>query len=603
MRTRLGLFNLIVWAVTAVFVVGILAIGSSLTHGARVTADDALAARVAVTRLDTLLLTADVEERDNVVQTTRISSRTTDLRDQVEALFARTGRRALVGDSLVSLDTAVKALVTEAKTPETRRPQVDAARAALVEVDRLTGLRYLDAVRSAQARSVATWVSALVLLAASLALTVWRWLSERRRLDAQIRAVSAALRRFADGDPAARVDVDLGAGLETHMLTAEFNRFAADLDSQLRQLQLGVEQAERVRAVSDALEAAVDQDDVARIVRHAFAILTPETSVEVLIRDEETTDLSRLVSNPTAPPPNCPVDTTDNCVAIRRGMTMTFDGPDAVVTCPQLSGRSCSAVCVPIVANGLGIGVVHATGPENAPPESAVVEQLVSLSSSGGLRIGLLRALARSERHATLDPLTGIANRRSFSGFVDDLFRRSTPFVLILTDIDRFKNLNDRYGHEVGDRALQVFAGVLAANVRERDLVARYGGEEFALVCPRMDVGRSMEVLQRIRAALADELALQGLPSFTASFGVTHSATAMTVDAVVRIADAGLLMAKELGRNRVVYADADLAAEVFAPERQQGDVPERFRGADGSPLSAGGDIPPPLPNQSSGHDT
>jgi PleD family two-component response regulator len=73
-----------------------------------------------------------------------------------------------------------------------------------------------------------------------------------------------------------------------------------------------------------------------------------------------------------------------------------------------------------------------------------------------------------------------------------------------------------------------------------------------------------MEVLERIRAALAQSVAETGIPPFTASFGVTHSSVGADIDTIIRVADAGLLMAKDLGRDRIVYSDADLAAEVFS---------------------------------------
>jgi diguanylate cyclase (GGDEF)-like protein len=98
--------------------------------------------------------------------------------------------------------------------------------------------------------------------------------------------------------------------------------------------------------------------------------------------------------------------------------------------------------------------------------------------------------------------------------------------------------------------------------------VARFGGEEFVLVYPEMNVRTGMEVLERIRAALADAVKLTAIPAFTASFGFTHSSSGVDVDSIIRIADAGLLMAKDLGRDRVVFADAELAAEIFAERRE-----------------------------------
>jgi diguanylate cyclase (GGDEF)-like protein len=218
-------------------------------------------------------------------------------------------------------------------------------------------------------------------------------------------------------------------------------------------------------------------------------------------------------------------------------------------------------------AAGQVAGVLHSTGPDGEPPSPVLVEQLVTLSSAAGARLGAMRTLASTQLEAATDPLTGLANRRSLEAALQDLLRTSTPFVLVLADLDHFKLLNDNFGHELGDRALQLFSDVLKENARGRDIVARFGGEEFVIAYPEMDLGRSMEVLGRIQSALRDAVAKSGLPTFTASFGVSHSSVAADLDSIIRVADAGLLTAKELGRDQVVFADEELAIEVFDPEQ------------------------------------
>src|SRR5690606_6467041 len=106
---------------------------------------------------------------------------------------------------------------------------------------------------------------------------------------------------------------------------------------------------------------------------------------------------------------------------------------------------------------------------------------------------------------------------------VAELLERGTPFVMVLADLDKFKKLNDNYGHEVGDKALQLFAGVLRDNVRGNDVVSRLGGEEFVLVYPNMSVEISIEAIDRLRSALARTVGASHIPPFTCSFGVAHS--------------------------------------------------------------------------------
>ena len=406
-------------------------------------------------------------------------------------------------------------------------------------------------------------IATVVIVVAGAVLLVIVGLFVGRSVIVPVRDLGRAIRRFGDGDLRSR---GVDAPDEVGTLARSFNSTAVVVASRVRTLRDDAERGTRLRIIAEALDLAHDESDVHRIVEHAMGIVAAGRPAELLINSAESTALHQAAVNPNGGAPNCPVDETMACVAIRRARTITWEGPDQINACPMLRDRPggpCSAVCVPINAGGSLVGVLHATGAVGDPPPSAVAEQLVVLGGQAGTRIGSMRTLEISRVEAATDGLTGVANRRMLSATLADLLRTSTPFVLVVADLDHFKQLNDRYGHEVGDRALQLFAEVLQNNVRGRDLVARYGGEEFVLVYPEMNVKLSMEVLERVRAALAAAVRSANLPAFTASFGVTHSSVAPDVDSIIRTADAGLLMAKDLGRDRVVYADADLAAEVF----------------------------------------
>jgi diguanylate cyclase (GGDEF)-like protein len=266
------------------------------------------------------------------------------------------------------------------------------------------------------------------------------------------------------------------------------------------------------------------------------------------------------------------VDETGGCVAIRRAQAVVFDGSESINACPKLRNRPtgpCSAACVPLSVAGRPVGVLHTVSADRHPPDDRVVSQLATLSTQLGNRLGALRALESSRHEAATDKLTGLPNRRLLESQIATLIERSTPFVLVLADLDKFKNLNDSYGHEVGDRALQLFAQVLRDKVRGNDVIARLGGEEFVLVYPNMSVTTSIEAIERIRDGLANALAVSRLPEFTCSFGITHSAVGRSGDAILRVADAGLLRAKELGGDQVVYADETLAARMFSDDDPQ----------------------------------
>ncbi len=160
---------------------------------------------------------------------------------------------------------------------------------------------------------------------------------------------------------------------------------------------------------------------------------------------------------------------------------------------------------------------------------------------------------------ATRDPLTNCLNRRAlFAGFqtlFDEALKHEEELGCIMVDIDHFKSINDRFGHAVGDKVIQLVAQVITKTVRTHDLVGRYGGEEFCVVLPDTDAATAAEVAERIRLTLAEgkELELASAIRITASLGVSSLASgAKTPQELVDQADMALYAAKEGGRNRVI---------------------------------------------------
>lgn len=159
----------------------------------------------------------------------------------------------------------------------------------------------------------------------------------------------------------------------------------------------------------------------------------------------------------------------------------------------------------------------------------------------------------RLARAAMVDPLTGIANRRAFDVQIDHLLPNT---VLLIIDIDRFKDYNDIEGHRAGDDCIRRVARALAANVlRSDDLIARYGGDEFAAVLHEIDLDDAIHVAERIRLAVED-LAIPAHEEgsrITVSIGVAAYLPGEDAAELLRRADAALYRAKEGGRNRVAF--------------------------------------------------
>jgi diguanylate cyclase (GGDEF)-like protein len=191
-----------------------------------------------------------------------------------------------------------------------------------------------------------------------------------------------------------------------------------------------------------------------------------------------------------------------------------------------------------------------------------LVAALLTFLVGGFVATRLLRPVAAivdelSEK-AERDGLTGLANRRLLDERLREELQRAMRYemhlALVLVDVDDFKQMNDRHGHQFGDRVLQQVAGVLASSVRELDVTGRYGGEEFAIVMPGTAASGAARVAEHVRRALAelDLVAPNGeRATVTASFGVADFPSAATLDELVEQADRYLYAAKRSGKNKV----------------------------------------------------
>lgn len=166
---------------------------------------------------------------------------------------------------------------------------------------------------------------------------------------------------------------------------------------------------------------------------------------------------------------------------------------------------------------------------------------------------------------AIVDGLTGLNNRRYLDNHLKILFDRAAvrgrPISICMTDIDRFKLVNDTYGHDVGDEVLREFAARIRSTVRGADLACRYGGEEFVVVMPDTSMELATSVAERLRAIIEDKpfhvRSIDRELSITASLGIATSSGAFGApDELLKQADRALYEAKHTGRNRVVAAAA-----------------------------------------------
>ncbi|HSK16047.1 MAG TPA: diguanylate cyclase [Gaiellaceae bacterium] len=185
------------------------------------------------------------------------------------------------------------------------------------------------------------------------------------------------------------------------------------------------------------------------------------------------------------------------------------------------------------------------------------------LGSQASIALENARLHRLVERQASTDGLTELPNRRQFEEALEAEISRAERFgggvALVVADLDDFKQVNDRHGHQAGDEVLRTFADILRRTVREIDLPARYGGEEFSVLLPQTDLEGAHNLAERLRRSLAGRPMTAGrgqLVAVTASFGVAAFPAAPTPAALFAAADEALYRAKRAGKNCVMAADA-----------------------------------------------
>jgi diguanylate cyclase (GGDEF)-like protein len=308
-------------------------------------------------------------------------------------------------------------------------------------------------------------------------------------------------------------------------------------------------------SLQTALEMSKAEPAVFETVAEALSQAAPDMYAELLLADSSKAHFRQVLVNSSHPDRlGCGVMAPDDCPAASRSRNMVFPDSNALDACPNLRGRDCSALCVPMSIGGNSIGVFHVTSEDGSPPSDTVEKDVEVVARRASERLAMLRAFEVSQTQANSDSLTGLMTRRSLETAVRELHSTGTPYAVAYGDLDHFKRLNDTFGHAAGDRALRTFSQVLRDSLRPLDISSRFGGEEFVIVLPECPVDEARQVLERVRERLAERVVVADLPPFTVSFGVSSSDQASAFDRVVALADDALLRAKAGGRDQVVIA-------------------------------------------------
>ncbi len=178
--------------------------------------------------------------------------------------------------------------------------------------------------------------------------------------------------------------------------------------------------------------------------------------------------------------------------------------------------------------------------------------RLLVLSKEHSMRVRLEAAQLYGLAHT--DPLTNISNRRSIMAALHRALEQNQqtggPLSLVLLDLDRFKQINDQYGHEMGDRVLVHTVQLLQRNLRQGDQIGRWGGEEFVILLPNTPLQEARQLCERLQKLLAEN-PLDNLRPISASFGIATAAPGDTPDYLISRADTAMYISKQAGGNRI----------------------------------------------------
>jgi two-component system cell cycle response regulator len=320
-------------------------------------------------------------------------------------------------------------------------------------------------------------------------------------------------------------------------------------------------EAESFARILSGLSRSVSPDAIVDAIAEELGGATAADHVVVVRREESGRSLAaHLVSlRPGIPTHSTPLPASDIDDPIRGRPATTSEIADRIARRVRDAYGLGRVLAAPLTVGDRVVGAIvvsRRVGP--AWPDSA--RRILN-----GAAVEASAALARAVSHrdaearASTDPLTGLPNRRYFDEFVGLLAQRrraGDAVGVLMVDIDRFKALNDRFGHATGDAVLRGVASAIVGAVREDDVPARFGGEEFVVLLRDPGPGVAVEVGERIRAAVrALDLGELAVPPVSVSIGVAVAKGSDTsVESLIHVADQALYSAKRSGRDRVVAA-------------------------------------------------
>jgi diguanylate cyclase (GGDEF)-like protein len=357
----------------------------------------------------------------------------------------------------------------------------------------------------------------------------------------------------------------------------ELLSLSADLQGSVRELGRRNEEMSLMAQMARALDASVSMDESLRSLAVFSEKLLPGTSGQLYLY-RNSRNLLEKAAQWGAPQDVREVLEPHDCWGLRLGRLHHAETThDLCCTHYSKDNSSAATLCLPLSAQGEVIGLL-ALEPmsKNGEPGAVFERGHIELATALGEQLALALSNAKLKevlkRQSIVDPLTGLFNRR----YMDETLlrelsrakRKGCPLSFVMIDVDHFKSINDRLGHEAGDAVLRTIASQLKKNVREGDLVCRFGGEEIVILLPECDQQDALVRAEKLRHAISTlDLSHTGkaIGPITASFGVaSYPTSASSVESLIGAADRAMYQAKSSGRNQVIAADVQYSERQHA---------------------------------------
>ncbi len=387
----------------------------------------------------------------------------------------------------------------------------------------------------------AAFIAGFLLLALSFAVIA------SRGLQSQLSAFLRAARRLGSGDFSAPVPVQ--GNDEFGMLAREFNSMSKQLAERMEQLQ--TERArlrESIRRAGETFASNLDREGLLTLAMKTAMDAVEAEFGRLSVREQVGDPLVEVARE------NTPTEVEDLVLEAERKL---LEGEELA----EAEQAGVFVASAPLGAAGRVAKGLLTVGRRGRGFSSPDLTLLRSLAWQATLALENVELHEEVQRQAVTDKLTGLINHGRFQealgSEMEQVRRYRYPVGLIMLDIDNFKQINDTYGHQQGDRVLQAVARVLSETSREADSASRYGGEEMAVVLPHTDLEGSYAIAERIRTAVTrlriPLLNGDGLIQLTASLGVAVT-TEGNKNELIAEADAALYQAKRDGKNRTMRA-------------------------------------------------